>query len=249
MFNQVVSGKKDMTRRVSYLPFFLDCENHTNEQYKKTKFFGKPTEYVVSETKISCKHCGQIGVFEVKPRYNVGEIIYIKEPYMVVSSERIDGGCIVCVEYKYKYGRRIINLKDNYKGAMNRWISPRYMPEWAARYFVEIIHVGAGKIQDISEEDCIREGVEYVIPRLKAKSIKKTMPKFPLGYSTEIHYKDYTFLKSKKRDLKPLYKFINPKDSFITLWNLINGKENPFHNNSYVFIYEFKLKKINESKK
>lgn len=245
MFLQIISGKKDMTRRVSYVPFFLDCNNHTSEYFQKKKYYGKPTEYVLGvDGVISCGHCNQAGVFVAKPRYKVGETVYLKEPFMVTDCVKVGDKYRVSVEYKYKKAKSSIFINENYKGGYNKWISPRFMPSWAARYFVSISDVRAEKLHTISNEDCIREGVEYVIPRLKAKSIKRNMPVMPLGYSMDVHYRDYSSLRSKRKDSKPEFKFLNPKDSFISLWNVINGAKNPFHLNADVFMYIFKLKKL-----
>ncbi len=37
------------------------------------------------------------------------------------------------------------------------------MPTWAARYFIRITAVRAERLQDISEEDCIKEGIKPVL--------------------------------------------------------------------------------------
>ena len=42
------------------------------------------------------------------------------------------------------------------------WISSRFMPKWAARTWLEVVSVRAERLQDITEEDAIREGVQAV---------------------------------------------------------------------------------------
>lgn len=240
LFIQVTEGNKDMTRRVAKLPFAIDCNDHS--EYEGKKYFGLPTKLTINtDNNVACKHCNQIGMFEVKPRYKKGEIVYLKEPYMVLSCEP-KGNKFVCeVVYKYTKGKRRITV-EKYTGAMNKWVSPRFMPEWASRYKVEITYVGIEQLNDISEEDSIKEGVQSIIPRLLAKSIKNTNPKLALGYSSETHYRDYTKMNSEsKKNTYPVYGLRTAKDSFITLWNAINGKTKPYHSNPYVFKYSFKL--------
>lgn len=241
LFVQVINKKKDMTRRIATLPFAIDCDNH--KSYEDRAFFGKPTKLIVNEdNNIACKHCNQVGLFEVKPRYKIGEIVYLKEPYMVLSCESTRFGKYVCeIAYLFIKGKRRITIDNEYKGKMNIWKSPRIMPEWASRYKVEVIDISIQNIGDISIEDCQREGVESLVPRIKAKHIKNETPRLALGYSTDTYYRDYTNMNSEaKKNMNGNYKFKSPKDSFITLWNNINGSK-PFHSNPHVFTYTFRL--------
>lgn len=242
LFLQVIKGNKDMTRRTAVIPFGIDCKNH--EDYEGKSYFGKPTKLTINKDNIiACKYCNQIGMFESKPRYKQDEVVYLKEPYMITSCKKLDSGKYeVRIEYKYTNGSKKVKLEEKYKGVMNKWKSPRFMPEWASRYKVKIYSVSLERIQDITEDDCLREGVELIVPRLKAKSLKNTNPVMPLGYSHDAHYRDYTTMKSEaKKKEYPTFRFRTAKDSFITLWNAINGKKQPFHKNPYVFVYSFEL--------
>ena len=44
-------------------------------------------------------------------------------------------------------------------GDGGKWRSPLFMPEWAARYFIKILDIQAGRLQEITENDAIKEGV------------------------------------------------------------------------------------------
>ncbi|MCC8153091.1 MAG: hypothetical protein LIP01_02065 [Tannerellaceae bacterium] len=82
---------------------------------------------------------------EFKPRYNVGEKVYLKEPYIKLTNP--DGSDY----FGYKYGSDdVIKYK---------WQNKLFMPADAARYFIEITGVKVERLRDISEEDCIREGI------------------------------------------------------------------------------------------
>lgn len=85
----------------------------------------------------------------LKPRYNVGDILYLKEPYYILESKQIEyryeptfflGGCVMP---KWK------------------WKNKLFMPASAARYFIKITDVRAERLQDISNEDCIKEGIVF----------------------------------------------------------------------------------------
>lgn len=78
----------------------------------------------------------------LKPRYNVGEILYLKEPYYELPFEG----------YQYKFDENI--FYNEYKNKL-------FMPASAARHFIKITAVRAERLQDISNEDCIKEGIVF----------------------------------------------------------------------------------------
>jgi len=88
------------------------------------------------------------------PRFKVGDICYIKEPFYF----DIDGSITYCrYEMVYKYGaycklfpERIDDIK---------WSNPLFMPEKCARLFIEITGVRAENVCGISDEDCLKEGI------------------------------------------------------------------------------------------
>jgi len=84
----------------------------------------------------------------VKPRYQVGEVVYLKEAWRMSW---------------YKFGNdrqipyyRLGTGRENQKGI---WKSPLFMPEWAARLFIKITDIRAERLQEITEEDAITEGI------------------------------------------------------------------------------------------
>lgn len=84
-----------------------------------------------------------------KARYRVGEVIYLKEPYC---------DDLVIDEIFYKYD----NLQDKMNLGISIWKNKLFMPESAARYFIKITKVSLERLQRISEEDCIKEGIKKV---------------------------------------------------------------------------------------
>lgn len=78
--------------------------------------------------------------------YLPGEIVYVKETWM---------GTRDCLSYKASDPRQIIEF--NY----DRWHPSIHMPEWASRIHLEIISVRPERVQEITEEEAMREGVNW----------------------------------------------------------------------------------------
>jgi len=84
----------------------------------------------------------------IRPRYQVGETVYIKEAwssYGVPPNEK--------AFYKDEKGLDIKAVG---------WHTPLFMPEWAARYFITITDIRAEKLQSITEEDAKAEGAPEI---------------------------------------------------------------------------------------
>lgn len=91
---------------------------------------------------------------DIRPRCQVGETVYLKESHCIECYKR-DGIRDAC--YKYDEDDFTENLIDCDN---KKWRSPLHMPEWAARYFIKIKDVRPERLQEITSEDCIHEGIE-----------------------------------------------------------------------------------------
>lgn len=121
-------------------------------------------------------------------KYKVGDVLWLRETFRQIEQE------VGSPRFEYKATENI-NLTDKWKPSL-------FMPKQACRTFLKIKSIRVERLQDISEEDSIAEGV-----------IKENNGQ----------WKNY---------LVPQTFWTYAKYSFETLWISINGKEsmnkNPF---------------------
>ena len=107
------------------------------------------------------------------------------------------------------------------------WRSPIFMPRWASRIMLEVVNVRVERLQDISEEDCIAEGIR---PFLRSGLFQmKTMYEVPGLVGT---YAD------GQTDVRVCHSAV---DGYSELWDSINAKRGyPWSINPWVWVPEFK---------
>lgn len=104
------------------------------------------------------------------PKYQVGEVVYIEEAWRVIDMDtrtlrqpvhhvkiehRIDG-CI-----------RWVNMPATISYTIpDKWHSPLHMAEITARYFIKIKGILPQRLQDITEEEIIAEGIEAGLTKI-----------------------------------------------------------------------------------
>jgi hypothetical protein len=202
MFREVISGKKTQTRRI-VIPQPDDSGLHDHDKYPMsispeydiTGFWGNVEES--GETK------------EFKPKYKPGEKLYLKEPYYICPDKIL-----------HKYNGAVIGLYEanGIPAKEQKWQNKMFMPAKYARYFIEITGVRAERLQEISDEDCIKEGIDEY----------KGCYFSPIGCYIA---PDYWNIKT-------------PQNAYAALIDKINGK-GTFAKNPFVWVYDFKLIKNN----
>lgn len=138
----------------------------------------------------------------LKPRYNVGEILYLKEPYFILESKQI--------EYRYEP----TFFLEGCVMPKWQWKNKLFMPASAARHFIKITAVRAERLQDISNEDCIKEGIEEELNIHNGKQW--------FTYCNGTH------------------SFDTPREAYKALINSIDGKDT-WDNNPWVWVYDYEL--------
>jgi hypothetical protein len=137
----------------------------------------------------------------VEPKYKVGEVVAIAQSYKTIYDEK---------------GSHYIPTRITED--MPSWNNKLFVLPDAMPHQIKITDIKVERLQDISEEDCLKEGIRNDMMDSK-------------GYS--FSYKD----ESKKG----CYEFFNkPRKAFASLINKICGK-GTWERNPYIFAYEFKL--------
>lgn len=108
-----------------------------------------------------------------------------------------------------------------------KWKPSIHMPFDACRLFLQITNIRVERLQDISEEDAIAEGVEQIPVSVVSDSGER---------QAETRFHDYGRYKSDH----PLARLLHTaKGSYRRLWRKINGP-NSWSENPFVWVVEFK---------
>jgi hypothetical protein len=147
------------------------------------------------------------------------------------------------IEYKCPYGRASnrlwvketwyqgteklwykADIEDLSQCGISGWKSSMFMPRTASRITLEVVKVRVERLQDISEEDAIAEGIRRIGDTFpQSGDFWKKGPNF---YTIEY----------------PGWSFNAPtaKECFAHLWDSINGKSYPWSANPWLWVVEFK---------
>lgn len=197
----VLEGRKTQTRRIidkTKNEYFLNLLS--DEGYMKhtgtlsyDKEFG---EFRIDDV-YECTTC--------RPMYKLGEVVAIAQSYHTIYDE---------------FGLEtmdmiVAKLKDS-KGWSNKmYVKPKLMP-----HQIRITNVRIERIQDISDEDCIKEGIR--------KDVR------------------YSFIENVKQsdgdNLAFSCNFNSPREAYAALIDKVSGK-GTWEINPYVFVYDFELVK------
>lgn len=132
---------------------------------------------------------------------DIGETSYIKPPYKV--------GEVVAIAQSYQD----IGLGDDGSAA---WTNKMFVKAAMMPHRIDILDVRVERLQDITDEDCIKEGIEEM----------------PFGW---------VYFDSKVKLSGGCQSFGSPREAFAELIDKISGK-GTWESNPYVFRNEFKLK-------
>lgn len=198
LFHKVISGTKTQTRRII-----------------------KPQPDFLSENfKFAKQNDGKI----ILPHYNPGETLYIPEPYRII----YPGENTFEIELQYT-GKRYLYYYHVFADTakIKTWVEKRleeqkksvccnklFAPQFASKHFIEITGVRAERLQDISDEDCLKEGI--ILSRAAGSQ----------WYSATENG----------------YIYSKPQLAYAELIDKISGKDT-WKNNPFVWVYDFKLVK------
>lgn len=206
----VLDGRKTMTRRI-IKPQPQDCSSK-HKDYIGASWKNEPMRLIIDEDNYAfCKYCGYgVDYFKDKGLFNasykVGEIVAIAQSYKGIGYN----GEYSWVQDEIHYHR------DRAAGWTNKmFVKANLMP-----HHIEITGIKIERLQDISDEDCLKEGI-YRLDSANGNG----------GIA-------YSFVGAS--DKKHIGLYNTPRDAFEVLIDKVSGK-GVFQSNPYVFVYEFNL--------
>lgn len=220
MILALLGNRKTQTRRiVKPQPV---CSTH--------EFWQKHPDFVPSfneeDWSLYCGVCGggqrltRTNVTGIRNPYGVnGDRLWVKETFapwrntsieyplewesLVTSDDR---GGLTLKQWVEEYGHQNVNVAYRADGENEEgWMSPLFMPRWASRLTLEITEVRVQRLQDISDDDCVAEGMRiHENPSCEVGVGRFMYTAFPGEHSLW--------------DL-------NAKTAYRNLWESINGKD------------------------
>lgn len=188
----VLEGRKTMTRRIIKCPRTFRGEwvagFNIHRRHSDKKIVDWPCMYDADER--------EFDMGEILPKYELGEVVSIAQSYDSFYDDSCDP-----------------RIFPNGVGWTNKmFVKADLMP-----HHIEITGIKVERLQDISDEDCFKEGIY-------------ASNSHEIGYGIPWVYE---FAKSKMA-------YYTPREAFAALIDKVSGK-GVFQSNPYVFAYEFRL--------
>lgn len=124
-----------------------------------------------------------------------------------------------------------------------RWRSPMFMPRWASRVLLEVVSVRVERLQEITDEDAIAEGIERLFTPEECapdSGIAHVAGTDPESWSWK-NYLWHGYGLSCRGDLDDQWSTCRtPVLSFASRWDTINGRKHPWTENPWVWVVEFR---------
>lgn len=151
------------------------------------------------------------------PYGDIGTVLWVRETFCPIMPAMMSGDEIP--DWHYYIYKATNELPLEYK-----WRPSIFMPKEACRIFLKVTDVRIERLQDISKIDCIAEGITQVD-------------------NSPMLYNNYLFNNKLAAwdgygSITKTYGFSNPKDSYRSLWEKINGADS-WANNNFVWVVSF----------
>lgn len=157
---------------------------------------------------------------DIFPTYQPGEVVAIAQSYLSLADElQADEQWESRYEIWKPFRRFLFNGDDHTLDA--GWKNKMFVRAELMRHFIQITNIKVERLQDISYEDCFKEGV------------------FKDVTAPECYQPFYTFVNARTKDNTPIG-FDAPQYAFQVLIDKISGL-GTWDRNPYVFAYTFKL--------
>ena len=219
-----------------YAGRYTDGWTKINTQMKKIMFNDKygltkavlegrktMTRRLVTGVQLGYIKKGMPGMAVVASRYKVGEVVAVAQSYGSILDALENPRNFVCMEHweskssdRAKYAEMAIYSPG---GTNKMFVLAEEMP-----HQIRITNVRVERLQDISDEDCLREGV-----------VACNCKTYFNGYA-------YDWCYDQDRDILAARWYKTPKKAFAALIDKVSGK-GTWASNPWVFVYEFELVK------
>lgn len=137
--------------------------------------------------------------------YKIGEKIAVAQPYRE---------CVSYIKSLSEFKSYTWEEMEAYLKRQAGWNNPMFAKaEWMP-YFIEITDVRAERLQDITDEECFKEGI-------RIHEVKGCPPYYFVHHN---------------------HSYDTPIEAFATLFNAVSGK-GTWEQDPYVYVYEFKVQK------
>lgn len=212
----VIEGRKIMTRRLID-PMPKDCAT-VHKNCWGANWSDEPMSLVVDRDTggIYCKYCGNgvrlhDGGYHYKTKYEVGEVVAVAQSYEAAGFD--PGYCIEGGLFAQKHAG---------------WHNKMFVKPALMSHRIRITGIKCERLQDISDEDCMKEGVVggiigYYVPGIQCKDWSKES------------YVD-------TEDGRTWKLFPTPRQAFAALIDKVSGR-GTWKSNPWVVVYEFELVK------
>lgn len=202
MVKAILVDKKTMTRRIIKPQPRFKLIYGNNVQ-------GKPVWREYSEEPLADPNIGSPLGYRHRCPWQVGDILWVRETFCY---DDFDDG-EKNVYHKADYTEK--EVKELFTDLDMKWKPSIHMPRTAARLFLEVKGIRVERLQDITEEDAIDEGIVWT-------------DEGPL----HAHYLNH--------DLNASLNFKTPKEAFSSLWDSIYAERgNGWDVNPFVWVVEF----------
>lgn len=200
----ILAGTKTMTRRLVKWPKGVDPTTDVIELHRMQDGYpdGVRPVFITHDEPFSVKVM------------QVGQRVYAKEVWAVP-------GAVARSDDPVREGMRVVYRADTDESYS--WRSPLFMPKWAARLWLEITAVKVERLQAITDQECIAEGVRPAfvsepvqITRIGCRDVSRD----GIWSHTGRHY--------------------TAIERLAEAWDGINGKTASWASNPFVVAYTFK---------
>lgn len=208
MVKAILEGRKTMTRRVVN----KDISNQFDIDVDDTI-----AAFIEQDTGDS------YNPINVCPYGNVGDRLWIKETWKLVPETACPIFNCVCQTINPANPHEAVIYKCGLERARGNgnWKPSIFMPRWASRILLEVTDIRVDRLQDITEEDAIAEGIHLCA-----------------GIDEEGCTHGYHWSQVSDTDLL----FNSAADAYRKLWDSINGKKpgKTWQDNPWVWVVEFR---------